>query len=99
MFDNDWEGFVSEGRQFSDAKLDQIGAGLLPDDPINIKYTSGTTGNPKGVTLSHANILNNGYFSGETQNLTHRDRVCIPVPFYHCFGMVLGNRACTSHGI
>jgi fatty-acyl-CoA synthase len=68
------------------------------DDPINIQYTSGTTGFPKGATLSHHNILNNGFFVGETVQYTSEDRVCVPVPFYHCFGMVLGNLACTSHG-
>src|SRR5207248_9217277 len=68
------------------------------DDPINIQYTSGTTGFPKGATLSHHNILNNGYFCGEVMGYTEADRVCIPVPFYHCFGMVIGNLACTSHG-
>ena len=66
--------------------------------PINIQYTSGTTGFPKGATLSHHNILNNGYFVGEGCGYTEADRVCIPVPFYHCFGMVLGNLACTTHG-
>ena len=68
------------------------------DDPINIQYTSGTTGFPKGATLSHHNILNNGFFVGEGCGYTEADRVCIPVPFYHCFGMVLGNLACTTHG-
>src|SRR3954470_14122603 len=68
------------------------------DDPINIQYTSGTTGFPKGATLSHHNILNNGFFVGEICGYTEDDRVCIPVPFYHCFGMVLGNLACTTHG-
>ena len=68
------------------------------DDPINIQYTSGTTGFPKGATLSHHNILNNGYFVGEVCGYTEADRVCIPVPLYHCFGMVLGNLACTTHG-
>jgi fatty-acyl-CoA synthase len=68
------------------------------DEPINIQYTSGTTGFPKGAVLSHHNILNNGYFVGEGCGYTERDRVCIPVPFYHCFGMVLGNLACTTHG-
>ena len=68
------------------------------DDPINIQYTSGTTGFPKGATLSHHNILNNGFFIGEAVKYSALDRVCIPVPFYHCFGMVLGNLACTSHG-
>src|SRR5258708_4379174 len=73
-------------------------AALAFDDPINIQYTSGTTGFPKGATLSHHNILNNGFFIGEMCRYTERDRVCIPVPFYHCFGMVLGNLACTTHG-
>ena len=68
------------------------------DDPINIQYTSGTTGFPKGATLSHHNILNNGFFVGEMIKYTEQDRVCIPVPFYHCFGMVMGNLGCTSHG-
>jgi fatty-acyl-CoA synthase len=68
------------------------------DEPINIQYTSGTTGFPKGATLSHHNILNNGYFIGEGCGYTEHDRVCIPVPYYHCFGMVLGNLACTTHG-
>ena len=71
---------------------------LQPNDPINIQYTSGTTGYPKGATLSHRNILNNGYFVTETINLTEHDRLCIPVPFYHCFGMVMGNLGCTTHG-
>ena len=68
------------------------------DDPINIQFTSGTTGAPKGATLTHHNILNNGFFIGEAMKLTHEDRLCIPVPLYHCFGMVLGNLACTTHG-
>lgn len=71
---------------------------LDPDDPINIQYTSGTTGYPKGATLSHRNILNNGFFTTELINFTHEDRLCIPVPFYHCFGMVMGNLGCTTHG-
>ena len=78
--------------------LTSIREGLDPADPINIQYTSGTTGFPKGATLSHRNILNNGYFVGELIHYTEADRVCIPVPFYHCFGMVMGNLACTSHG-
>nr|WP_307873202.1 AMP-binding protein [Actinoplanes ovalisporus] len=73
-------------------------SGLAFDDPINIQYTSGTTGFPKGATLSHHNILNNGYFVGELINYTEHDRVCLPVPLYHCFGMVMGNLAATSHG-
>jgi fatty-acyl-CoA synthase len=71
---------------------------LDPDDAINIQYTSGTTGFPKGATLSHHNVLNNGFFVGQALHLTEHDRVCIPVPFYHCFGMVMGNLACTAHG-
>jgi fatty-acyl-CoA synthase len=71
---------------------------LAQDDPINIQYTSGTTGFPKGATLSHRNILNNGYFVTGTINVTHEDRLAIPVPFYHCFGMVMGNLGCTTHG-
>ncbi|SDX04361.1 fatty-acyl-CoA synthase [Amycolatopsis xylanica] len=71
---------------------------LSADDPINIQYTSGTTGFPKGATLSHHNILNNGFFVGELCNYTENDRICIPVPFYHCFGMVMGNLAATTHG-
>jgi fatty-acyl-CoA synthase len=73
-------------------------ARLVNTDPINIQYTSGTTGFPKGATLSHRNILNNGYFTTELINLGSADRLCIPVPFYHCFGMVMGNLGCTSHG-
>lgn len=80
------------------AVLDEIEATLRPDDPINIQYTSGTTGFPKGATLSHRNILNNGYLVGELIDYTEADRICIPVPFYHCFGMVMGNLAATSHG-
>jgi len=79
-------------------RLSEIAANLQFDDPINIQFTSGTTGFPKGATLTHHNILNNGYFIGETMRLTERDRICIPVPLYHCFGMVLGNLACVTHG-
>ncbi|WP_157245552.1 AMP-binding protein, partial [Nonomuraea typhae] len=73
-------------------------ASLSADDPINIQYTSGTTGFPKGATLSHHNILNNGFFVGELLGYTEADRVCLPVPFYHCFGMVMGNLGAASHG-
>ncbi len=79
-------------------RLATIAAGLQFDDPINIQFTSGTTGSPKGATLTHHNILNNGFFIGEAMKLTEHDRLCIPVPLYHCFGMVLGNLACTTHG-
>ncbi|HEX5206052.1 MAG TPA: AMP-binding protein [Actinoplanes sp.] len=86
---------------FADGDMSEIsahGASLAFDDPINIQYTSGTTGFPKGATLSHHNILNNGYFVGELINYTEQDRVCLPVPLYHCFGMVMGNLGATSHG-
>ncbi|SEG91120.1 fatty-acyl-CoA synthase [Nonomuraea solani] len=86
------------GRQADDAALRARMAELAFDDPINIQYTSGTTGFPKGATLSHHNILNNGYFVGELIHYTEQDRVCLPVPFYHCFGMVMGNLSATSHG-
>ncbi|MEV6830180.1 AMP-binding protein [Amycolatopsis sp. NPDC051102] len=93
-----WQALLEAGRGGDRAQLAHLQAGLSADDPINIQYTSGTTGFPKGATLSHHNILNNGYFVGELCNYTEQDRVCIPVPFYHCFGMVMGNLACTSHG-
>nr|WP_199742881.1 AMP-binding protein [Nocardia stercoris] len=93
-----WDGLLDSGRGASPERLAQAAARLSPDDPINIQYTSGTTGFPKGATLSHRNILNNGYFVGELCGYTERDRICIPVPFYHCFGMVMGNLAATSHG-
>ena len=80
------------------ARLESVGATLQFDDPINIQFTSGTTGQPKGATLTHHNILNNGYFVGAAMNFSADDRLCIPVPLYHCFGMVLGNLVCISHG-
>ncbi len=80
------------------ARVDRVQATLQFDDPVNIQFTSGTTGAPKGATLTHHNILNNGFFIGEAMRLTERDRLCIPVPLYHCFGMVLGNLACVTHG-
>ncbi|MGB6613838.1 MAG: AMP-binding protein [Trebonia sp.] len=92
----DWDALLETGRRADRGPLDAIE--LSADDPINIQYTSGTTGFPKGATLSHHNILNNGYFVGELCHYTHEDKICIPVPFYHCFGMVMGNLAATSHG-
>jgi fatty-acyl-CoA synthase len=103
----EWGALLDAGRHLGGAAGEDPGgadplaereAALSFDDPINIQYTSGTTGFPKGATLSHHNILNNGFFIGEGCGYTERDRVCIPVPFYHCFGMVLGNLACTTHG-
>lgn len=97
-FEVNWNAFLTTGQSISNKKLAQFEAQVQFDDPVNIQYTSGTTGFPKGVTLSHHNILNNGYFVGERLHYTEKDRVCIPVPFYHCFGMVIGNLACTTHG-
>jgi fatty-acyl-CoA synthase len=94
----EWDALVAAGATLDAAALAERAATLAFDDPINIQYTSGTTGFPKGATLSHHNILNNGFFIGEGCRYTAADRVCIPVPFYHCFGMVLGNLACTTHG-
>lgn len=97
----EWEELTSElitGQTVSDAAYRERQATLSPDDPINIQYTSGTTGFPKGATLSHRNIINNGYFVAQLQEFTDQDRLCIPVPFYHCFGMVMGNLGCTTHG-
>jgi fatty-acyl-CoA synthase len=98
VLEEGWDALLRDGDQVPEAELAAREAELQFDDPINIQYTSGTTGFPKGATLSHHNILNNGYFIGEYLRYTEQDRVCIPVPFYHCFGMVLGNLACTTHG-
>lgn len=95
---DDWEALVAEGADLPEDAVRQRMSTLAPGDPINIQYTSGTTGYPKGATLSHTNILNNGFFVTETLNFTHADRLCIPVPFYHCFGMVMANLGCTTHG-
>ena len=94
----DWDDLLAAGAAVSANQLEERSAQLCPDDAINIQYTSGTTGFPKGATLSHRNILNNGFFIGEACRYTPADRVCLPVPFYHCFGMVLGNLGCTTHG-
>ncbi|MFZ0178714.1 MAG: AMP-binding protein [Candidatus Dormiibacterota bacterium] len=98
VLEDGWDSLVRDGARLGDDALEAVESSLQFDDPINIQYTSGTTGFPKGATLSHHNILNNGFFVGEAVKYTSADRVCIPVPFYHCFGMVLGNLACTSHG-
>jgi fatty-acyl-CoA synthase len=95
---HDWEEFIAGGERVSADELRSRQLATQFDDPINIQYTSGTTGFPKGATLSHHNILNNGYFVGRGCRYSEEDRVCIPVPYYHCFGMVMGNLACTSHG-
>ena len=96
--DRSWDELLAGGAGVSAAEIEDRARGLSFDDPINIQYTSGTTGFPKGATLSHHNILNNGFFVGEGMSYTEQDRICVPVPFYHCFGMVMGNLASTSHG-
>jgi fatty-acyl-CoA synthase len=93
-----WDALVAAGRSGDSTRLALVGTRLSADDAINIQYTSGTTGFPKGATLSHHNILNNGFFVGELLSYTEHDRVCLPVPFYHCFGMVMGNLGATTHG-
>jgi fatty-acyl-CoA synthase len=98
VLEDGWDALKRDGARTSAEQLRAIEESLQFDDPINIQYTSGTTGFPKGATLTHHNILNNGFFIGETLRYSEQDRVCIPVPFYHCFGMVLGNLACTTHG-
>ena len=96
--DPTWDALLSRAEQATSEEVAERSSSLTNTDPINIQYTSGTTGLPKGATLTHRNILNNGYFVGEACGYTEQDRVCIPVPFYHCFGMVMGNLGCTSHG-
>jgi fatty-acyl-CoA synthase len=95
---DEWNHLTEGDEMVSDEELAERRDSLRPDDPINIQYTSGTTGFPKGATLTHRNILNNGYFVTRLMGFTHHDRLCIPVPFYHCFGMVMGNLGCTSQG-
>ncbi|TSD65603.1 AMP-binding protein [Aeromicrobium piscarium] len=94
----DWAALIDEGRSLPSPAIAERMSTLSATDPINIQYTSGTTGFPKGATLSHRNILNNGYFVTDTIDFTEQDRLCIPVPFYHCFGMVMGNLGCVTHG-
>ena len=98
VLDDEWQPFLTESRLTDEDELRGREASLDPSDPINIQYTSGTTGFPKGATLSHRNILNNGYFTGEVLRYSEHDRVCVPVPFYHTFGMVLGNLVAMTHG-
>ena len=86
------------GGENETARVQELAGLLSPDDPINIQFTSGTTGSPKGATLSHCNVLNNGQVNGDVMKLTEKDRVCIPVPLYHCFGMVIGSLGCMTHG-
>ncbi len=93
-----WDELVAAGAGVDQGRVEEIADTLDPNDPINIQYTSGTTGYPKGATLSHRNILNNAFFVAEGCRYTHEDRVCVPVPFYHCFGMVMGVLGCTTHG-
>ena len=95
---DDWTQLLAAGESVSDAELAERAATLDPNDPINIQYTSGTTGFPKGATLSHRSILNDALLVGEACDYSEIDRVCIPVPFYHCFGMVMGNLACSVYG-
>jgi fatty-acyl-CoA synthase len=98
VLDDEWQPFLAESGLIDERELRRREASLDPGDAISVQYTSGTTGFPKGATLSHRNILNNGYFTGEVLMYTEHDRVCVPVPFYHTFGMVLGNLAAMAHG-
>src|SRR5216110_3370100 len=98
VLEDGWDALKRDGTKVEPGELHELEATLQFDDPINIQYTSGTTGFPKGATLTHHNILNNGFFLGEAMKFTERDRVCIPVPLYHCFGMVIGNLGCLTHG-
>ena len=98
FWEDEWDEVVAGAGSAGSRDVAARAASLSPDDPINIQYTSGTTGFPKGATLTHRNILNNGYFVARLQRFTSADRLCIPVPFYHCFGMVMANLGCTTHG-
>lgn len=98
VIDDEWSALKHDALRLSEQELTRLERDLQFDEPINIQYTSGTTGFPKGATLSHHNLLNNGFFIGEYLGYDETDRVCLPVPLYHCFGMVIGNLAATSHG-
>ncbi len=98
VLEEDWAALLADAEKVPEAELAAREAALEFDEPINIQFTSGTTGFPKGATLSHHNILNNAYFVARTLRYSERDRACVPVPFYHCFGMVLGNLSCATHG-
>jgi fatty-acyl-CoA synthase len=98
FWEDEWDEIVAGSGGVTAGEVSSRAASLSPDEAINIQYTSGTTGFPKGATLTHRNILNNGYFVARRQGFTSADRLCIPVPFYHCFGMVMGNLGCTTHG-
>lgn len=98
LLNEDWHRFLAAGHTVSHADLLRARENLDQDDPVNIQFTSGTTGSPKGVTLSHHSIFNNGFSVGELLGYTEEDRVCLPVPFFHCFGMVMGNLAALTHG-
>src|SRR5262249_55877767 len=98
VLDRDWDGFVVSGDHVAGTRVSERAGSLRAADAINIQYTSGTTGAPKGATLTHHNILNNAWFTGRLLGYGERDRVCVPVPLYHCFGMVLGTLACMANG-
>jgi len=98
LLEDEWEALLAAGAGVDERALAEREAQLHPDDPINIQFTSGTTGLPKGATLSHRNVLNNGFFNGRTLRYSEHDRICVPVPFYHCFGCVMGNLAAVTHG-
>ncbi len=98
LLEDEWDALLADGALVDEAALAEREVQLRPDDPVNIQFTSGTTGLPKGATLSHRNVLNNGLFNGWTLRYTEHDRICVPVPFYHCFGCVMGNLAAVTHG-
>jgi fatty-acyl-CoA synthase len=98
VLEDEWEALLASAARVDDEALAEREAQLHPDDPINIQFTSGTTGFPKGATLSHRNVVNNGFFNGQTLHYSEYDRICVPVPFYHCFGCVMGNLAAVTHG-